>query len=101
MVSTAVAVTPMVLFLNGVVNPNSLEYATAAPLLANLALPSGTFLGAGSLPTLRANHRCLWMSVGQHEKPVAPVACLDDGRGLHSWDRDAGESLEPQPVGGC
>ena len=38
MVATAVAVTPMVLFLNGVVNPNSLEYATAAALLANLAL---------------------------------------------------------------
>ena len=45
MVATAVAVTPMVLFLNGVVNPNSLEYATAAALLANLA-SSGTFVGA-------------------------------------------------------
>lgn len=38
MVATAVSVTPMVLFLNGAVNPNSLEYATAAALLANLLL---------------------------------------------------------------
>jgi hypothetical protein len=32
------AVTPMVLFLNGAVNPNALEYAAAAALLANLVL---------------------------------------------------------------
>ncbi|KUM38404.1 DUF2142 domain-containing protein [Arthrobacter sp. EPSL27] len=36
--ATAVAMTPMVLFLNGAVNPNSLEYATSAALLANLVL---------------------------------------------------------------
>jgi hypothetical protein len=36
--ATAAAMTPMVLFLNGAVNPNSLEYATAAALLANLIL---------------------------------------------------------------
>ncbi|UZX03891.1 DUF2142 domain-containing protein [Arthrobacter sp. CDRTa11] len=38
MVAAAVSVTPMVLFLNGAVNPNSLEYATSAALLANLVL---------------------------------------------------------------
>lgn len=38
MVATAVSVTPMVLFLNGAVNPNSLEYATGAALLASFAL---------------------------------------------------------------
>ena len=38
MAATAVAMTPMVLFLNGAVNPNSLEYATSAALLANLVL---------------------------------------------------------------
>lgn len=32
----SLAMTPMVLFLNGAVNPNSLEYAAAAALLANL-----------------------------------------------------------------
>lgn len=32
------AITPMVLFLNGAVNPNALEYAAAAALLANLVL---------------------------------------------------------------
>lgn len=36
--ATAAAMTPMVLFLNGAVNPNSLEYATSAALLANLVL---------------------------------------------------------------
>ncbi|WP_255768403.1 DUF2142 domain-containing protein [Pseudarthrobacter sulfonivorans] len=36
--ATAAAMTPMVLFLNGTVNPNSLEYATSAALLANLVL---------------------------------------------------------------
>ena len=36
--ATAVVMTPMVLFLNGAVNPNSLEYATSAALLANLML---------------------------------------------------------------
>lgn len=36
--ATAAAMTPMVLFLNGAVNPNSLEYATSAALLANLLL---------------------------------------------------------------
>jgi hypothetical protein len=36
--ATAVAMTPMVLFLNGTVNPNSLEYGTSAALLANLML---------------------------------------------------------------
>lgn len=38
MAATAVSVTPMVLFLNGAVNPNALEYATSAALLANLLL---------------------------------------------------------------
>jgi len=36
--ATAISVTPMVLFLNGAVNPNSLELATAAALLTNLVL---------------------------------------------------------------
>lgn len=36
--ATAAAMTPMVLFLNGAVNPNSLEYATSAAVLANLVL---------------------------------------------------------------
>jgi hypothetical protein len=36
--ATAAAMTPMVLFLNGAVNPNSVEYATSAALLANLVL---------------------------------------------------------------
>ncbi|MDQ0690385.1 hypothetical protein QF047_001345 [Arthrobacter sp. W4I7] len=36
--ATSAAMTPMVLFLNGAVNPNSLEYTTSAALLANLVL---------------------------------------------------------------
>lgn len=38
MAATAVSMTPMVLFLNGAVNPNALEYATSAALLATLVL---------------------------------------------------------------
>ena len=38
MVATVAAMTPMVLFLNGAVNPNSLEYATSAAFLAYLVL---------------------------------------------------------------
>lgn len=38
LVTLSVAITPMVLFLNGAVNPNSLEYATTAAIAANLLL---------------------------------------------------------------
>jgi hypothetical protein len=50
MLTLAVAVTPMTLFLNGSVNPNSLEYATTAAIAANLLLLlKGSLRGTQSL----------------------------------------------------
>ncbi|WP_267275620.1 DUF2142 domain-containing protein [Arthrobacter sp. CDRTa11] len=38
LITLSAAITPMILFLNGSVNPNSLEYATTAAIAANLLL---------------------------------------------------------------
>ncbi|WP_396134010.1 DUF2142 domain-containing protein [Arthrobacter sp. BE255] len=98
MVATAVAVTPMVLVLNGVVNLNSLDYPTVAALLADLASLLERSLEPADCPRfvpIIAASGCLLAN----ERPVAAVACLGGGRGLHSWERDAVERFSRKPVG--
>jgi hypothetical protein len=83
MTATAAAMTPMVLFLNGAVNPNSLEYATSGAFLANLVLLQERSADRGSyrryVPVITAaacvlantkGLSLLWLAL------MAVVACL-------------------------